>query len=48
MLSGAGRFAIPADWKLTRETVRPERFICISTNPCPSLHRHGFREAPPS
>jgi hypothetical protein len=39
MLSGAGRFAIPADWKLTRETVRPERFMCISTNPCPSLHR---------
>ncbi|MDT0168894.1 hypothetical protein [Pseudarthrobacter sp. BRE9] len=39
MLSGAGRFAIPAEWKLTRETVRPERFMCISTNPCPSLHR---------
>ncbi|WP_350005479.1 hypothetical protein [Pseudarthrobacter sp. WHRI 8279] len=39
MLSQADRFAIPADWKLTRETVRPERFMCISTNPCPSLHR---------
>ena len=39
MLSRAGRFAIPAEWKLTRETVRPERFMCISTNPCPSLHR---------
>ena len=39
MLSGAARFAIPADWKLIRETVRPERFMCISTNPCPSLHR---------
>lgn len=39
MLSPAGRFAIPADWKLTRETVRPERFMCISTNPCPSLSR---------
>jgi hypothetical protein len=33
------RFAIPADWKLTLETVRPERLMCISTNPCPSLHR---------
>lgn len=39
MLSQADRFAIPAEWKLTRETVRPERFMCISTNPCPSLHR---------
>jgi hypothetical protein len=39
MLSQADRFAIPGDWKQTRETVRPERFMCISTNPCPSLHR---------
>lgn len=39
MLSGAGRFAIPADWKLTTEIVRPERFLCIDTNPCPSLSR---------
>ncbi|MFD0047023.1 hypothetical protein ACFVGV_17715 [Pseudarthrobacter scleromae] len=39
MLSQADRLAIPGDWKLTRETVRPERFMCISTNPCPSLHR---------
>lgn len=39
MLSQAERFAIPADWKLTRKTVRPERFTCISTNPCPSLSR---------
>lgn len=37
MLSSAGRFAIPADWKMTDEIVRPERFMCISTNPCPSL-----------
>ncbi len=39
MLSGAERFAIPADWKLADEIVRPERFMCISTNPCPSLYR---------
>lgn len=39
MLSGAGRFDIPADWQLTHEVVRPERFMCISTNPCPSLSR---------
>lgn len=34
----AGRFAIPTDWKLAPETVRPERFMCISTKPCPSLY----------
>jgi hypothetical protein len=39
MLSGAGRFVIPAEWKLTDEIVRPGRFMCISTNPCPSLSR---------
>ena len=39
MLSHADRFAIPADWKLTDEIVRPERFMCISTNPCPSMSR---------
>ncbi|WPU11137.1 hypothetical protein [Pseudarthrobacter oxydans] len=39
MLSRAGRFAIPADWKPADEIVRPERFMCISTNPCPSLSR---------
>lgn len=39
MVSRAGRFAIPADWKLTEEIVRSERFLCMSTNPCPSLYR---------
>jgi hypothetical protein len=39
MLARAGRFAIPSDWKLTDEIVRPEQFLCISTNPCPSLYR---------
>lgn len=39
MLARAGRFAIPSDWRLTDEIVRPERFLCISTNPCPSLSR---------
>ena len=27
MLSQAERFAIPVDWKLTNEIVRPERFM---------------------
>ena len=39
MLARAGRFAIPSDWKLTDEIVRPEQFLCMSTNPCPSLYR---------
>jgi hypothetical protein len=39
MVSRAGRFAIPPGWTLTTETIRPERFLCISTNPCPSLYR---------
>lgn len=39
MLARAGRFAIPPDWQLTDEIVRSERFLCMSTNPCPSLSR---------
>jgi hypothetical protein len=39
MVARAGRFAIPADWKLAQEIVRSEHFLCISTNPCPSLYR---------
>ena len=39
MLARAGRFGIPSDWKLTDEIVRSERFLCMSTNPCPSLSR---------
>lgn len=39
MLSRAERLAIPSDWKLARETIRPERYMCVSTNPCPSLYR---------
>ena len=39
MVSRAGRFAIPSDWRLTDEIIRPEQFLCISTNPCPSLYR---------
>ncbi|WP_457965616.1 hypothetical protein M1E17_04020 [Arthrobacter sp. D1-29] len=39
MLSRVERFAIPSDWQLDVETVWPERFLCISTNPCPSFYR---------
>ncbi|MEV7132128.1 hypothetical protein AB0N24_04485 [Arthrobacter sp. NPDC093128] len=39
MLSRTDRFAVPLNWQLEVETVRPERFLCISTNPCPSFYR---------
>ncbi|MDQ0923371.1 hypothetical protein QF038_001879 [Pseudarthrobacter sp. W1I19] len=39
MLSRVERFAIPLNWQVEAETVRPERFLCISTNPCPSFYR---------
>lgn len=39
MLSRVERFAIPSDWQVEDEVVRPERFLCISTNPCPSFYR---------
>ena len=37
MVSRAERFTIPADWKLQGNFVRREMFLCISTNPCPSI-----------
>lgn len=37
MVSRAERFTIPADWKLQDNIVRREMFLCISTNPCPSI-----------
>ena len=39
MLSRVERFAIPSNWQVEDEIVRPERFLCISTNPCPSFYR---------
>jgi hypothetical protein len=39
MLARAGRFAIPSGWRLSDEIVRAEQFLCMSTNPCPSLYR---------
>ncbi|WP_139184654.1 hypothetical protein [Arthrobacter sp. ok909] len=39
MVSRAERFTIPADWKLQDNIVRREMFLCMSTNPCPSIAR---------
>jgi len=33
MLSRVERFAIPLKWQVEDETVRPERFLCLDTNP---------------
>jgi hypothetical protein len=38
MLSRVERFAIPSDWQMEDEIVRTERFLCMSTNPCPSFY----------
>lgn len=39
MVSRAGQFSIPSDWKLEDNVVRREMFLCIDTNPCPSIAR---------
>lgn len=39
LVSRVDRFAIPATWTLESEIVRPERFLCMDTNPCPSIYR---------
>lgn len=39
MVSGSARLAIPSAWKQLDNIVRREQFLCISTNPCPSLAR---------
>jgi hypothetical protein len=39
MVSRADRLGVPASWTKTVEIIRPERFMCLSTNPCPSMAR---------
>lgn len=38
-VSQVSRLEIPADWMLLDEVVRREQFLCMSTNPCPSIAR---------
>ncbi len=38
-VSQVSRLAIPADWKLLDDIVRREQFLCLDTNPCPSIAR---------
>jgi hypothetical protein len=37
LVSQVSRLAIPAGWKQQADTVRREQFLCVSTNPCPSI-----------
>lgn len=39
LLSRVSRFSIPADWSQEDDVIRPERFLCFDTNPCPSIYR---------
>jgi hypothetical protein len=39
MVSRADRLGVPASWTKTVEIIRPERFLCLDTNPCPSMAR---------
>ena len=39
LVSQVSRLEIPADWMLLDEVVRREQFLCMSTNPCPSIAR---------
>lgn len=39
LLSRVDHFSIPPGWVQTDDLVRPERFLCLSTNPCPSISR---------
>ncbi|MGM9470817.1 hypothetical protein ACS5PJ_02290 [Pseudarthrobacter sp. YS3] len=39
LVSRADRFSIPPTWTKRDDIVRPERFLCMSTNPCPSIAR---------
>jgi hypothetical protein len=39
LVARVDRFSIPPTWTRLDDVVRPERFLCISTNPCPSIAR---------
>ncbi|TFD37065.1 hypothetical protein E3T37_12790 [Cryobacterium sp. TMT2-10] len=39
LVSQVSLLAIPEGWKPLGDIVRREQFPCLSTNPCPSIHR---------
>jgi hypothetical protein len=39
LLSRVSRFSVSAGWTQESDIVRPERFLCFDTNPCPSIYR---------
>jgi hypothetical protein len=39
LVSRVDRISVPAGWNLEEDVVRGERFLCMDTNPCPSVYR---------
>ena len=39
LVSQVSLLEIPSDWMLLDEVVRREQYLCMSTNPCPSIAR---------
>jgi hypothetical protein len=45
MVSKTSRLAFPAGWKQLSDIVRGGQFLCMSTNPCPSIARRWQADA---
>ena len=45
LVAQVSRLAIPADWKVLDDIVRRDQFLCVSTNPCPSISRRREAQA---
>ncbi|TFC94245.1 MULTISPECIES: hypothetical protein [Cryobacterium] len=45
LVAQVSRLAIPAGWNQQADTVRREQFLCVSTNPCPSISWRWEAEA---
>lgn len=45
LVSQVSRLAIPVGWEPLNDTVRREQFLCMSTNPCPSISRRWQADA---
>lgn len=39
LLSRVDRFSVPPGWAQEDDVVRPVRYLCFDTNPCPSIYR---------
>ena len=48
LVEQATQLAVPADWEQVNDAVRREQFLCMSTNPCPSISRRWVTDTPVS